>query len=206
MTKILTSILVALILTLFFSIKSRFNGSSYYKKFSFLVVILTIGFFLLLLVVTNIGGESTPIWITTTNLLNKECKVYYITVYNHPVSNEINRFVYKGTTLKPNKNSTTIIEYDGAMEFWTIATDKNENVIFFNASKLSSIEKYDISIVNNTLIDVSKAQIAINEIIRFEKQELTKNVLITIDLLLLMLLIIDLWNRKSIPNSKLDDK
>jgi hypothetical protein len=160
------------------------------------VAILTTGYFLFLLVVKNIGGESTPVWITTTNLLNKECKVYYITVYDHPVSEETNSFIYKGGALKPNDKGTTIIEYDGAMELWTVATEKNDSVIFFSSSKLSLIEKNDISIINNTLIDVSKAQIAINEIIRFEKQDLTKNVLITINLLLLMFLIIDLWNRK----------
>ena len=128
MTTILTSILVALILTLFFRIWSGSIGSSYYKKISFLVAILTTGYFLLLLVVTNIGGESTPVWITTTNLLNKECKVYYITVYDHPVSDETNSFVYKGATLKPNDKGTTIIEYDGAMELWTVATEKNDSI------------------------------------------------------------------------------
>ena len=167
-----------------------------YKVASLIVSIVSGAYFFLIYLGTSQGSESTPVAITSTNHLSEECKVYNIIVYDHPVYDKTSRFVYTGTHLKKGESSMTVIEYEGAKEFWTVAINDKKVVSFFNITTSHSQSNYSINI-DNSVEDKMKAEIAQSDIIKFDRQERTKDILILIDLLLFFLLLIDLSTKWS---------
>ena len=69
-------------------------------------------------------------------------------------------------------------------------------VSFFNITTSHSQSNYSINI-DNSVEDEMKAEIAQSDIIKFDRQERTKDILILIDLLLFILLLIDLSTKWS---------
>lgn len=196
MITILITILIILIATIFGRLKERRVGSKDLKRVVFFVISISTIYFLLLFIATNIGGESTPVWVTATNHLDKKIKVYIITVYDHPVYDDISRFVYKGGTLNIGDSSTTIIEYDGAKEFWTVVLDDLDKVVFFETTKVDSIEKYNFNIDKGLIADQSKLLLAKADIIVYNKDRLIKDILIWLDIMLTIVLLIEILTSK----------
>ena len=196
MLTILIIILVSIVATLFLSLIGRYFTLRTYKVASLIVSIVSGAYFFLLYLGTSQGSESTPVAITSTNHLSEECKVYNITVYDNPVYDKTSRFVYTGTHLKKGESSMTVIEYEGAMEFWTVAIKDKKVVSFFNITTSHSQSNYSINI-DNSVEDEMKAEIAQSDIIKFDRRERTKDILILIDLLLFILLLIDLSTKWS---------
>lgn len=196
MLTVLIIILVSIVATLSLSLIGRFFTFRTYKVACLIVSIVTGAYFILLYLGTIQGSESTPVAITSTNHLSEECKVYNITVYDHPVYDNASRFVYTGTQLKKGESSMTVIEYDGAKEFWTVALNEKKGVSFFRITSSHSESKYSIDI-DNSIEDEQKAEIAKGDIIKFDTDERTKDILILIDLLLFILLLIDLSTKWS---------
>jgi hypothetical protein len=205
MITILIAILILLTATIIFRLNARRVGSNNFKELSFIVLLISTIYFLLLIVGTFFGGESTPIWITTTNHLDKKIKVYIVTVYDHPVYDGISRFVDEGRNINVGDSSTIIIEYDGAIEFWTVGLDDLNKIVFFNITDSHSISKYKFNIDRSYIADNYKATLAKSDIQIYNKEELTKNTLITFDIILTLLLLVEILSSKPKNNNLTDN-
>ena len=197
MITILIALLISLVLALFFRLKARRVGSNEFKQLGFVVFSISTIYFICGLLFTFIGAESTPIWVTSTNNLNKKIKVYNITVYDHPVYDNISRFVYRGKTLNVGESSTIIIEYDGAVEFWTVGLDDLNKIVFFNVTNSHSESSYKFIIDNDYIDDLSKVKLAIDDIKSYNKNRLTKDILSGFDILLTLILLIEILTSKT---------
>jgi hypothetical protein len=205
MITILIVILVLVTSTIILRLKSRRFGSNKFKELAFVVLLISTFYFLLLLITKFIGPESTPVWVTTTNHLDKKITVYNMTIYDHPVYDNKSRFVYKGTSLNAGDSSTTIIEYDSAIEFWTVAFDDLNKIVFFNSTNSHSISEYKFNIDKSYIADNSKATLANIDIQIYNKDKLTKDILIIVDIILTLILLIEILSSKPKFNNLADN-
>jgi hypothetical protein len=196
MTPILFAFLITLILILIFRLKSRRIGSNQFRQIGIIVLCVSFFYFVLVFISPFLGLESTPVRITTTNNLDEKIKVYNITVYDHPVYGNMNRFVYKGKNINVGGTSTTMIEYDGADEFWTIGLDESGKVVFLKITNSHSISEYKFNIDKIRIDDQLKANLANADIQIFNKNKLTEDILITINIFLILLLVIEILTSK----------
>jgi hypothetical protein len=197
MITILIAILLLVTATFICRLMARRIGCTNFKQLAFVVLLVSTIYLLLLVVGSSIGAESTPVWVTTINRLDQKIKIYTITVYDHPVYDDLSRFVYKGGSLNVGDSSTTIIEYYGAIEFWTVGLDDLDKVVFFDTTNSHSISKYKFNIDEGYITDQSKVQLAINDIIIYSKDKLTKDILIGFNILLTLLLLIEILTSRT---------
>jgi len=205
MITILIAILLLVTATFICRLTARRIGSTNFKQLAFVVLLVSTISLLLLVVGSFIGAESTPVWVTTTNRLDEKIKIYTITVYDHPVYDDISRFVYKGGSLNVGDSSTTIIEYDGAIEFWTVGLDDLNKIVFFNSTNSHSISEYKFNIDKVYIADHSKVKLAINDIENYSKDKLIKNILIGLNILLTLTLLLEILTSKPKFNNLADN-
>jgi len=205
MKPVLIALLFSLTLTVFLRLKARRIGSNKFKQTSLIVLLISIIYFLLVILATFIGAESTPVWVTTTNHLDKKLTPYNIVIYDHPIYNDLSRFVYRGRALDVWDSSTTRIEYDGAIEFWTIALDDFNNIVFFDITNSHSDNEFDFKIDKSYIKDQYKVTLASSDIKIYNTDKLTNDILITIDIILIIILLIEILTSKQKFNNSLDN-
>ncbi|EJF10061.1 hypothetical protein [Pontibacter sp. BAB1700] len=201
MTGVLIAILFLLIISIALEVFARLKSTGKYRIVSVVVLVLSTAYFLLLLLFSFVGMESSPVWVKTSNNYTEGLKVYHITVYDHPVYDGRSRFVSKGATLKPNESSTTVLEIDGCVAFWTIAVNTDNLLVYFKAYNSPRVKPYHDLINDNTIEDGSLAKIALDDIEQYERETFAHKTLIVIDLLLLVALIALVLTSKKLKSS-----
>ena len=83
------------------------------------------------------------------------------------------------------------------MEFWTVGLDEFDKIVFFDTTSSHSIDEYNFTIDKGYIADQYKAGLANSDIKIYNKDKLTKDIMITIDVILILVLILEILTSRT---------